>query len=57
MPHSDPPRRGFQAVDWRGWLALAWVIVFGLLYARTVIESRGVQIRSWVVGNTLDADS
>ena len=26
--------------DWRAWLALAWAVGFGLLYARMVLEER-----------------
>lgn len=26
--------------DWRGWLALAWAVGFGLLYARMVLAER-----------------
>jgi hypothetical protein len=35
MPRSDLGR-----IDWRGWLALAWALAFGLRYALMVIESR-----------------
>ncbi len=31
---------GTSRLDWRGWLALAWAIWFGVLYARMVIDER-----------------
>lgn len=41
MPRSEP-----TGVDWRAWIALAWVVVFGVLYTRTVVEQRGPKIRA-----------
>ncbi len=35
MPPSDGRR-----IDWRGWLALAWIAWFGLLYAGMLLERR-----------------
>ncbi len=35
-------------IDWRGWIALAWVVWFGSLYGRTVIETRGGKLRAAV---------
>jgi hypothetical protein len=29
-----------DSVDWRGWLALAWIIPLALLYARMILEQR-----------------
>jgi hypothetical protein len=37
-----------QVVDWRGWVALAWVVWFGLLYGRMVVERRGGKVRDWL---------
>ncbi|WP_406695440.1 hypothetical protein V5E97_30900 [Singulisphaera sp. Ch08] len=34
--------------DWRAWLALAWVLWFGLLYGKMVVESRGHRVRALV---------
>ena len=43
MPPYDPePRRVF---DWRGWLILAWVAWFGLLYGKMIVETRGQKLR------------
>ena len=44
MPRSESesPEPRF---DWRGWLALAWVVYFGILYGKMVIERRGDKIR------------
>jgi hypothetical protein len=41
--------------DWKGWLALAWVLWWGSAYAVTVLEARApralVWIRSWTAGH------
>lgn len=50
MPRSDEIRAQVASIDWRGWLALAWVVWFGTLYGKTVIESRGGKIRDAVSG-------
>jgi len=42
MPHPDRA----PAVDWRGWVALAWALFFGVLYARMVVERRGDELRA-----------
>jgi hypothetical protein len=42
MPRSDPSR----PIDWRGWLALAWVVWFGVLYGKMVVERRGPTVRA-----------
>ena len=34
--------------DWRGWIVLAWVLWFGLLYGKMVVESRGHRVRELV---------
>ena len=41
-PVPAPSRR---PIDWRGWIVLAWVIWFGLLYGKMVVEQRGGKIR------------
>ena len=43
MPRSDaiPPR-----FDWRGWLALAWVAWFGLLYGAMLLERRAPGLKA-----------
>ena len=43
MPRSDAGSN--SSVDWRGWLALAWVVWFGLLYGKMVVEQRGAKVR------------
>jgi len=50
MPRSESAtptlRTRLTSADWRGWLALAWVVWFGLLYGRMVVEQRGGKIRA-----------
>ena len=38
--------RRLRAIDWRGWIALAWVVWFGILYGKMVLEERGDKIRA-----------
>ncbi len=40
MPEHNTQTRA----DWRSWLTLAWAIVFGLLYARMVVEARAPRL-------------
>ena len=36
---QDPvPAPSRRPIDWRGWIVLAWVIWFGLLYGKMVVE-------------------
>jgi hypothetical protein len=38
---ADPPfERDKEGFDWRSWLTLGWVVVFGALYARMVLQER-----------------
>lgn len=47
MHRSDPLlRRG--PVDWRGWIVVAWVLWFGLLYGKMVVEQRAHRFRELV---------
>ncbi|MFO0910931.1 MAG: hypothetical protein U0794_21755 [Isosphaeraceae bacterium] len=46
MPRSEPSSR--TRPDWKGYVALAWALAFGVLYANTVLESRGPTLRSWL---------
>jgi hypothetical protein len=46
---GDGPPAG-PALDWRGWIALAWVLWFGLLYGKMVVERRGQRFRELVPG-------
>ena len=29
-----------RTVDWRGWLSLAWMLVFGLLYLAMIVREK-----------------
>ncbi len=40
------PQGSRTSIDWRGWLALAWVLWFGLLYGKMVVEQRGQRLRA-----------
>ncbi len=37
-----------KSIDWRGWLTLAWVVWFGILYASMIVERRGAKMRAFV---------
>ncbi len=47
-PDDKGPSPQRQPIDWRGWIVLAWVIWFGLLYGKMVIEQRGGKLRGVV---------
>jgi hypothetical protein len=44
-PEESAPRR--NRPDWRGWIALAWVLVWGWAYALMAIQARAPQVVSW----------
>ena len=33
--------------DWRGWVALAWVVFWGWAYALMAIQARSPQVLEW----------
>ncbi len=43
--HSQSCRKNHRGIDWRGWLILAWVLWFGVLYSKMVVERRGSKFR------------
>jgi hypothetical protein len=52
---SGPPfarggkgRRPQARCDWRGWIALAWVLWFGWLYSVMVLETKFPQVLTWL---------
>ena len=45
MSPSEPAATSARSPDWRGWIALAWVVWFGLLYGKMVVETRGGRFR------------
>ena len=45
MPRSELTGR-LAAIDWRGWIFMAWVIWFGGQYARMVWKTKGAQVMS-----------
>jgi hypothetical protein len=40
---SDRPR-----LDWRGWIAVAWVLIWGWSYALMAIQARAPQVLDWM---------
>jgi hypothetical protein len=53
---EENPMKLTKRLDWRGWVILAWVLGFGALYAKMVVELRGGKLRA-VVGATKAAPS
>jgi hypothetical protein len=43
--HPPGPR---TRTDWRGWIALAWVVFWGWAYALMAIQARSPQVLAWV---------
>jgi hypothetical protein len=39
---------GQNRPDWRGWIALLWVLVWGWAYAVMTIQARAPQVVSWL---------
>jgi hypothetical protein len=39
-----------RPIDWRGWIIVAWVVWFGLLYGKMVVEQRGGKLSAWLRG-------
>ena len=48
MHRSELPPDAGRRPDWRGWIILAWVAWFGLLYGKMVVEQRGVKLQRWI---------
>jgi hypothetical protein len=44
MPLSDTSSPTRHPIDWRAWVSLAWVLWFGFLYAKMVVEQRGQRL-------------
>jgi hypothetical protein len=42
---SKPPAR--PGLDWRGWIALAWVLCWGCAYCNMAVKARGPRVVSW----------
>src|SRR4051794_33578026 len=45
-PESPRILKAVPRLDWRGWLAVAWVAWFGILYAQMVVEQRADKLRA-----------
>jgi hypothetical protein len=37
------------ACDWRGWIAVAWVLIWGGIYLRTAVVPRASKAIAWVI--------
>ena len=44
---AGPPQFPTDRPDWRGWIGLAWVLVWGWAYALMAIEARSPQALAW----------
>jgi hypothetical protein len=42
---EEGPSEQHRPIDWRGWIILAWVVWFSLLYGKMVVEQRGGMLR------------
>ena len=51
MTKSSPPQAGpsidLKRVDWRGWIAVAWVLFWGFSFCGMVVRARGDRIKDW----------
>jgi hypothetical protein len=48
MDGSDSTTPTRHRVDWRGWVALAWVLGWGWAYGVMVFHARGQQVLAWL---------
>ncbi len=48
------PRGSRAPLDWRGWIALAWVLWWAWAYGRMAIQAKAPQVLAWIraLGNT-----
>jgi hypothetical protein len=46
-PIPGSPRFSRTRPDWRGWIALTWVLVWAWAYALMAIEARSPQVLAW----------
>ena len=44
----EPPLPSRSRPDWRGWIALVWVVFWGSAYALTAIQARSPQVMEWL---------
>lgn len=51
-----PPQPAAAAIDWKAYLALAWVLWFGLLYGRMVVQRRGARLRELITRTAAHPD-
>ncbi len=35
-------------VDWRGWITVVWVVVWGWAYGTMALEARAPQVLAWL---------
>jgi hypothetical protein len=44
---SGRPSIVLKRVDWRGWIAVAWVLFWGFSFCGMVVRARGDRIKDW----------
>lgn len=37
---ANRPENGAKPIDWRGWIALAWILFWGAVYVQSVVAPR-----------------
>jgi hypothetical protein len=47
-PHRFLTVAAPSGVDWRGWIALAWAMVWGWAYVLVALQARAPQIVCWI---------
>jgi hypothetical protein len=45
MPERPVPR---PRPDWRGWIVLTWVLIWGWAYALMAIEAKAPRVLTWI---------
>jgi hypothetical protein len=48
MRRSDPPVESHRSSAWRDWIIVAWVVWWGTLYGKMVVEQRGAKLQAWI---------
>ncbi len=47
--HVDEPGAApMRVIEWRGWIAVVWAVIWGAAYALMAIEARAPLLRHWL---------